>query len=51
MNDFCMIESAFDNKKELNKVVDKLLSDKLVSSCQVINSESTWESLLKNFYC
>ena len=42
MNDFCMIESAFDNKKELNKVVDKLLSDKLVSSCQVINSESTW---------
>ena len=42
MNDFCMIESAFENKKELNKVVDKLLSDKLVSSCQVINSESTW---------
>lgn len=24
-----MIESAFDNKKELNKDVDKLLSDKL----------------------
>ncbi len=42
MNDFCMIESAFDNKKELNNVVDKLLSDKLVSSCQVINSKSTW---------
>lgn len=42
MNDFCMIESAFDNKEELNKTVDKLLNDKLVSSCQVINSESKW---------
>lgn len=42
MNDFCMIESAFDNKEEVNKVVNSLLKDKLVSSCQVINSESTW---------
>jgi uncharacterized protein involved in tolerance to divalent cations len=37
-----MIETAFDNKEELNKVIDKLLAEKLVASCQVIESESKW---------
>lgn len=39
---YCMIETAFDNKKELNKVMLKLLDNKLVSSCQVVESVSTW---------
>lgn len=42
MNDFCMIESAFDNEKEVSIVVNKLLDNKLVSSCQVVKSESSW---------
>lgn len=42
MNDFCMIESAFDNEEEISIIVNKLLDNKLVSSCQVVNSESSW---------
>lgn len=39
---YCMIETAFDNKEELDKVVTKLLKNKLVCSCQVIESDSKW---------
>lgn len=39
---YCMIETAFDNKNELDKVVNKLLENKLVASCQVIESDSRW---------
>lgn len=39
---YCMIETAFDNEEELNNVVEKLLSEKLVCSCQVIKSNSKW---------
>ena len=42
MNDYCMIESAFDNKEELNNVINELLDKKLVASCHVIESERTW---------
>lgn len=42
MNDFCMIESAFDNEEEVSIIVNKLLDNKLVSSCQVVKSESYW---------
>lgn len=42
MNDFCMIETAFGNKEELNEVLNKLLDNKLISSSQVVNSESSW---------
>lgn len=42
MNDFCMIESAFDNEEEVSIIVNKLLDNKLVSSCQVVNSDSYW---------
>ena len=37
-----MVETAFDNKKELNKVVNKLLENKLVASCHTIESNSSW---------
>ncbi|MBE6147670.1 MAG: divalent-cation tolerance protein CutA [Firmicutes bacterium] len=39
---YCMIETAFDNQEELQKTIDKLLEDKLVGSCQVVESNSTW---------
>ena len=42
MNNYCMIEVAFDSKKEVNKVVDELLDKKLAASSQVIESNSTW---------
>ena len=40
--DCCMIESAFDNKEEVNKVIEELLNKKLVASCHIIESESYW---------
>ena len=39
---YCMIEIAFDNMEELNKVCKKLLKEKLVGSCQVVESNSKW---------
>jgi len=39
---YCMIETAFDNKEQLNRVIKELLENKLVSSCQVIESDSKW---------
>ena len=39
---YCMIETAFDNREELNKVVEELLNNKLVASCQIIESNSKW---------
>lgn len=42
MNNPCMIETAFDNQDELNRVVETLISKKLVASCQVVESQSTW---------
>ena len=37
-----MIEVAFGNEEEVNLVIDKLLDEKLVSSCQVVTSNSKW---------
>ena len=42
MSDYCMIETAFGDKEELEQAVNKLLNCKLVSSCQVIESSSKW---------
>jgi len=42
MSEYCMIETAFDDKKELEQVVDELLNSKLVASCQVVESDSKW---------
>lgn len=39
---YCMIETAFDNKEEMNNVIEKLLRDKLVSGCQIVDSDSRW---------
>lgn len=39
---YCMIEIAFDNLDEVNQVCQKLLEEKLVGSCQIIESNSKW---------
>ena len=39
---YCMIETAFDNRDEMNAAVEQLLKEKLVSSCQIVESESRW---------
>ena len=40
--EYCMIEIAFSDEDELNAVVDMLLDKRLVSGCQVVNSNSKW---------
>lgn len=40
--EYCMIEVAFDNKNELDSVIEELLKNKLVASCQVIESKNKW---------
>ena len=37
-----MLETASDNKNEINKIAKKLLDKKLVASCHIIESESIW---------
>ena len=41
---YCMIETAFDNKDELNIIIKVLLENQLVGSCQVIESDIKWNS-------
>ena len=38
----CMIETAFDNLDEAREVIEKLLQEKLVASCQMVESNSKW---------
>ena len=38
----CMIEIAFDNLDEAKQVISKLLDEKLVASCQMVESNSKW---------
>lgn len=40
--DYCMLETASDNKSEINKIAKELLDKKLVTSCHIIESESSW---------
>ena len=42
MDEYCMIEIAFDDLEEAKRTINALLEEKLVSSCQMIESESTW---------
>ncbi len=42
MNKYCMIEIAFGNIEEVNKVIDILLSKKLVASTHIIEINSSW---------
>jgi len=39
---YCMIEVAFDSKEEAERVIKLLLDKKLVASCQMVDSNSTW---------
>ena len=39
---YCMIETAFDNKEEAERVIKELLENKLVASCQMVESNSKW---------
>ena len=38
----CMIETAFDNLDEAKQVIFKLLDEKLVASCQMVECNSKW---------
>ena len=42
MSEYCMIETAFSNLDEAKKVIDRLLEEKLVASCQFLESSSKW---------
>ena len=42
MSKYCMIETAFNKKEEFEEAIKILLKEKLVSSCQVIESNSKW---------
>lgn len=42
MSKYCMIEIAFNNIDEVNKVVDILLKKKLIASSHIIESKSSW---------
>ena len=39
---YCMIETAFDNIDEVKLVISRLLEEKLVASCQMVESNSKW---------
>ncbi len=42
MNMYCMIEIAFGNIEEVNKVINILLSKKLVAGTHIIETNSSW---------
>ncbi|MBQ8234487.1 MAG: divalent-cation tolerance protein CutA [Bacilli bacterium] len=37
-----MIQTAIDNIEDAKKIIDKLLDNKLVASCQMVESNSKW---------
>ena len=39
---YCIIEIAFGNIEEAKQVISKLLKEKLVASCQIVESSSSW---------
>lgn len=42
MQEYCMIEIAFDNLELVKELVNVLLGQKLIASAHVIESDSTW---------
>ena len=42
MNNYIMIETAFNNLDEVYRVRDELLLKKLVASTHIVESESSW---------
>lgn len=50
MSKYCVVEVAFDNKEEVDKTKNELLSKRLVASCHVLETESSyhWRGERKN---
>lgn len=42
MTNYCMLETASDSRDEIKTIAKKLLDEKLVASCHIIESESSW---------
>ena len=42
MNGYCMLETANDNYEEIKSIAKELLDKKLVASCHILESESSW---------
>lgn len=42
---YCMVEIAFEKKNEVNEAINTLLYKRLAASCQVIESNNTWNWL------
>ena len=42
MNEYCMLETANDNYEEIKSIAKELLDKKLVASCHIIESKSSW---------
>ena len=42
MNEYCMLEIANDNYEEIKSIAKELLDEKLVASCHILESESSW---------
>ena len=42
MNGYCMLETANDNYEEIKSIAKELLDEKLVASCHILESESSW---------
>ncbi len=44
MSKYCVVEIAYDNKDEVDKTKNELLAKRLVASCHVLESESSYVS-------
>ena len=42
IDEYCMIEIAFDDLEETKRTIKAFLDEKLFSSCQMIESQSKW---------
>lgn len=42
MDEYCMLETANDNYEEIKSIAKELLDRKLVASCHILESESSW---------
>ena len=42
MNEYCMLETANDNYEEIKSIAKELLDKKLVASCHILESDSSW---------
>lgn len=42
MNEYCMLETANGNYEEIKNIAKELLDKRLVASCHIVESESSW---------